>query len=155
MKHRCQFENSFQLFQKLGSKAADMRKQYSSLELWFGLEAFDDLNDDPCLPLSGLATIRDTVNKQRLDFALAQGAAVVRKVVAFSWDPDFTCTTHKHNITLSEQIVQDAKRSIIFECRFHSSQNRSVVTIGINLMGSGFHVSTTQQNYLLVSPKFL
>lgn len=140
--------NTFQLFQKLGSKAAELRKQYSSLELWLGLEAFDDLNNDPCLPLRGMATVRDTVNKQRLDFALAQGAAGVRKVVAFSWDPDFTCTTHKHNITLSEQIVQDAKRSIIFECRFHSSQNRSVVAIGINVMGSGFHVSTNQQNYL-------
>lgn len=140
-RHVLNIQNTFQLFQKLGNKATELRKQYTNLELWLGLEAFNDLNDDPCIPLAEYAAVRDTVDKRRLDFALAQGAAHVRKVIAFSWDPDFTCTTQKHNHTLSEQIVLDAMRPVIVECRFHSSQNRSVVAIGINTMGSGFYVS--------------
>jgi hypothetical protein len=109
--------------------------------LWLGVEAFDDLNEDPCIPLmSNKISAMDAVNKKRLDLALAQGAAMVQKAMAFSWDPDFTCTTHKHNRNLSEEIVQDAKRPIIFDCRFHSQQNRSVVTIGVNLGNSTFYV---------------
>lgn len=109
--------------------------------MWLGVEAFDDLNDDPCIPLSNEISVMDTVSKRRIDFALAQGAAKVHKAMAFSWDPDFTCTTHKYNMTLSAEVVQDARRPIIFDCRFHSPQNRSVVTIGVHLSDSGFYAS--------------
>ncbi|XP_062601757.1 uncharacterized protein LOC134263430 [Saccostrea cucullata] len=132
----------YELFQALGNKTTELKKQHNTLELWLGLEAFDDLNDDPCIPLTSYSktSVMDTVNKKRLDFALSQGAAKVQKVIAFSWDPDFTCTTKRHNVTLSDSIIQDAKRPIIFECRFHSPQNASVVVIGINIMGSGFQI---------------
>ncbi|XP_061177177.1 uncharacterized protein LOC133185900 [Saccostrea echinata] len=132
----------YELFQALGNKTAELKKRHKTLELWLGVEAFDDLNDDPCIPLTSYSknSVMDNVNKRRLDFALSQGAAKVQKVIAFSWDPDFTCTTKRHNVTLSDGIIQDAKRPVIFECRFHSPQNASVVMIGINIMGSGFHI---------------
>jgi hypothetical protein len=55
-------------------------------------------------------------------------------VVAFAWDPGFTCSTKQHTSPIKTQINADAGRPIIAHCSFHSSANRSVVVIGYNLL---------------------
>jgi len=76
--------------------------------------------------------------------------AVVQKISAFAWDPDFICSTNQSQNTLTDEITSDGARPIISKCSFHSSANRSVVVIGYNLLGEtqGFTVGRGQSCFL-------
>ncbi|CAG2249031.1 unnamed protein product [Mytilus edulis] len=115
-------------------------------DLWLLLEAEEDLIDDVCLPVdtkaSGNSDPIDRTSKSRLDRSLSATGAAVQKVMAFAYDPEFTCTTKSQTVPLVEEISTDSGRPIISNCSFHSSANRSVVVIGYNLDGEtqGFQV---------------
>lgn len=114
--------------------------------MWLLLEAEEDLIDDVCLPVdtkaSGNSDSIDRTSKSRLDRSLSATGAAVQKVMAFAYDPEFTCTTKSQTVPLVEEIQTDSGRPIISNCSFHSSANRSVVVIGYNLDGEtqGFQV---------------
>lgn len=133
-----------QLFRALGNETSFLNQNSSSkFELWLGIDAFDDLDDDPCVSAGKIGGAMNTVSKKRIDLALAHGGFTVHKVVGFSWDPFFTCTTKRSNTTLFDAILNDYGRPMMLDCRFHSSANRSVVILGINLLAlqQGFTVS--------------
>jgi hypothetical protein len=118
-----------------------------NIELWLNIEAFDDLHDNPCLPVdskgSGMDRMVDSVSKSRLDKILTHAGTSAQKIVASAWDPSFTCRTQSHGTPLINQINADEGRPIIAHCSFHSSFNRSVVVIGFNLAAEtqGFTVN--------------
>lgn len=132
-----------QLFQGLNNYRV-LNKDTS--DLWLLLEAEEDLIDDVCLPVdtkaSGNSDPIDRTSKSRLDRSLSATGAAVQKVMAFAYDPEFTCTTKSQTVPLVEEISTDSGRPIISNCSFHSSANRSVVVIGYNLDGEtqGFQV---------------
>lgn len=132
-----------QLFRALGNETSVLNQKDPKFELWLGLDAFDDIDDDPCVSEQKKYNAMDTIDKSRTDLALTHAGFTVHKVVAFSWDPYFTCTTRKSNNSLAEAIQNDHGRPIMVDCRFHSSFNRSVVILGINLLAlqQGFNVS--------------
>ncbi|CAC5369975.1 unnamed protein product [Mytilus coruscus] len=115
-------------------------------DLWLLLEAEEDLIDDVCLPVdtkaSGNSDPIDRTSKSRIDRSLSATGAAVQKVMAFAYDPEFTCTTKSQTAPLVEEISTDSGRPIISNCSFHSSANKSVVVIGYNLEGEtqGFQV---------------
>ena len=111
------------------------------------MNTFDDLSDDPCVTTPKSGHVMNTVSKSRVDLALAHAGFTVHKVVAFSWDPYFTCTTKNIRSSLADAILNDDDRPLMVDCRFHSSANRSVVILGINLLAlqQGFTVSNKVQ----------
>lgn len=132
------------MFRALGNETSFINQNSSSkFELWLGINAFDDLDDDPCVSAGKVGGAMNTVSKKRIDLALAHGGFTVHKVVCFSWDPFFTCTTKRSKTTLFDAILNDYGRPMMLDCRFHSSANRSVVILGINLLAlqQGFTVS--------------
>jgi hypothetical protein len=132
-----------QLFRALGNKTSYLNQSGSKFELWLGLDAYDDNDDAPCVSALKRYNDKDTVDKSRMDLALSHAGFTVHKVMAFSWDPYFTCTTIKSNNTLAKAILNDHGRPLVVDCRFHSPYNRSVVILGINLgaLQQGFTVS--------------
>ena len=74
-------------------------------------------------------------SKSRVDNSLTAAGAAVQKVMAFAYDPEFTCTTKSDKSPLFEEIIRDFGKPIISNCSFHSSFNRSVVLIGYNFDG--------------------
>ncbi|OWF50948.1 uncharacterized protein LOC110449847 [Mizuhopecten yessoensis] len=134
-----------QLMESLFIAREGLQKNGSSFDMWLNIEAFEFLQDNPCLPTSGtgISITMDRVTKGRLDMALSAGAVFVQKVSVSAWNPDFTCIPKNSSSTLAQQVYNDAGRPIIANCSFHSQYNRSVVVIGFNLLGEtqGFTVT--------------
>ncbi|KAL3881306.1 hypothetical protein ACJMK2_027759 [Sinanodonta woodiana] len=135
-----------ELFEMLAPIQDDTMKTDSKSELWLDIEAFEDLRDDPCLPVdtseSGMGEIRDRATRYRVESALNAAGAAISKVAAFAWDPGFTCGTKGDKSNLASEIMNNINNPMISHCAFHSSFNRSVVVIGYNLEGEtqGFTV---------------
>ncbi|KAL4219147.1 hypothetical protein ACF0H5_021729 [Mactra antiquata] len=116
------------------------------IDVWLNIEAYDNLHDDPCLPVdtagSGLNRMLNRVTKSRIDRVLTHAGTTTQKIVSDAWDPCFTCSTANKTTPLKNQIMADKSRPIIAHCSLHSSYNRSVVVIGYNLYGEtqGFTV---------------
>ncbi|XP_062601762.1 uncharacterized protein LOC134263434 [Saccostrea cucullata] len=123
-----------ELFRALGNETSFLNQNSSKFELWLGIDAFEDLNDDPCISSKNVEKTMNAVNKSRIDLALSHGGFAVHKVVAFSWDPNFTCRTKRLKNSLADAILNDYGRPMVVDCRFHSSFNRSVVILGVNLL---------------------
>ncbi|KAK3097383.1 hypothetical protein FSP39_009155 [Pinctada imbricata] len=130
-----------ELFAALGNASDYLRRKTNlAFELWLAVEAFENLKNDTCIPLPTIhrlpgVIVIDRASKSRIDQALTHGSAKVQGAVAFSWDPDFTCTTKTHRNSLAEEIKTDAGRPIIADCFLHSPENRSVVVLGYGLTG--------------------
>ncbi|XP_045206607.2 uncharacterized protein LOC123558822 [Mercenaria mercenaria] len=128
----------YEVFETLAAKRDDLKKSGYNVDLWLNIEAFDALHDDPCLQVdttgSAMDRLVNSVTKSRIDRVLTHAGSSVQKVVAFAWDPSFTCKTKAHHTPLRNLIVADSERPIIAHCSFHSSFNRSVVVMGYNLM---------------------
>ncbi|KAK3577440.1 hypothetical protein CHS0354_032291 [Potamilus streckersoni] len=128
-----------ELFEMLAQTRDDMMKADYKSELWLDIEAFENLRDDPCLPVdtseSGMGEIRDRATRYRVESALNAAGAAISKVTAFAWDPGFTCGTKRDKSNLAIEIINNINNPIISHCSFHSSFNRSVVVIGYNLEG--------------------
>ena len=129
------------MFATLGNTSQYLKsKDNNTFEFWLGIEAFENLKDQLCFSSSNVhsdavkATV-DRTSKSRIDQALTHSAAFVQGVMAFSWDPDFTCTTKSHKRALSEEIETDAGRPIVVDCFLLSPSNKSVAVLGFNLAG--------------------
>ena len=114
---------------------ADYRHWYSnnSYDIWLGVEAFEDLTDEPCL--SPTASNLRSINKAsfgRVQRGIEAASGFVQKVAAVAWDPDFTCRTKSSNQSLADEIKANTQQTMITQCFLHSSKNRSVVVTGYN-----------------------
>ena len=116
-------------------KSWHIRWNDSKWDLWLGLDTFEHLADDSCLPSSPERIRANVMNRPTLDRiqrGLEAGSAFVQKVAAFYWD-SFTCKTASSNKTFAEEIRANFETLLMTKCFMHSAENRSVVIIGYNL----------------------
>lgn len=100
--------------------------------MWFGINVFDDLDDDLCVFVGKVGEVMDIVSKKRIDFVFVYGGFMVYKVVGFFWDLFFMCMIKWFKIILFDVILNDNGCLMMLDCCFYFLVNWFVVIFGIN-----------------------